>query len=364
MKPAVYVNGRFLSQPLTGVQRYSLELVKALDRLVCQAGSWNVLLPRDAREVQGLRCIRQRRVGRLRGHAWDQFELGVHSCEGILVSLCGSGPILHPRQVVAIHDAAVFANAGNFSSHFIAMHRLLQLSLSRTADVIVTVSEFSRSELARHLPAAASKLRVVLNAADHILDLPASRAILDAHGLSPGSYIFALGSKSANKNAKLAFQALSMVDEPGVRLVLAGVEAPRVLSAVQGPHDPRVLSLGRIGDAEVRALYENALCFVFPSFYEGFGIPPLEAMICGCPVIVSDIPALRETCGDAALYCDPHDPKSLANGIRAVANDPDLRNRLRGVGLARAQAFSWDRSAAALLDVIREVRDRGPLRPN
>jgi glycosyltransferase involved in cell wall biosynthesis len=129
-----------------------------------------------------------------------------------------------------------------------------------------------------------------------------------------------------------------------------------VFSSCAVDHDPGVVRLGRVSDGAVRALYENALCFAFPSLYEGFGIPSLEAMLCGCPVIASDIPALRETCGEAALYCDPHEPKSLARQIRALACDRDLRSKLRTLGLPRARGFSWNRSAELLLDTLREVR--------
>jgi glycosyltransferase involved in cell wall biosynthesis len=102
----------------------------------------------------------------------------------------------------------------------------------------------------------------------------------------------------------------------------------------------------------LRALYENAACFIFPSFYEGFGLPPLEAMHCGCPVIVSDRASLPEVCGDAAVYCDPDDPADIARQLRLVLTSSELRRELREAGFARARSFGWQRSAEQLNELL------------
>lgn len=112
------------------------------------------------------------------------------------------------------------------------------------------------------------------------------------------------------------------------------------------------MRLGYVSDASLRALYENALCFVLPSLYEGFGIPPVEAMLCGCPVIVSTAPALVETCADGALFCDPKSPAELAGRIVALADDDDLRSRMRARGLARARQFTWDDAADRIIGLL------------
>ena len=348
-----------MAQPLTGVQRFARQLVKAMDRKAFHssvAGDFRfiVLAPPDA-VLPDLRHVDVRTVGRLRGHVWDQLELPGYARNGMLLSLCGAGPVFHPRHVVAMHDAAVFTNPGNYSRRYRTFHRALAPALARSAKAIITVSRFSWQELIRHCPATQEKLKVVPNGADHVLAAASDATVLRSHGLARGRYVLALGSVSPNKNVAAAAAAIAELDDAGIRLVVAGGSSSSVFSACSIERGMRLTALGRVSDGAVRALYENALCFVFPSFYEGFGIPPLEAMLCGCPVIVSDIPALRETCGDAALYCDPHDPRSLAAQIRAVATDPDLRDRLRRLGLVRARGFSWERSASLLLDVIREV---------
>ena len=116
-------------------------------------------------------------------------------------------------------------------------------------------------------------------------------------------------------------------------------------------HESLVLA-GYVTDGELRALYERAACFVFPSFYEGFGIPPLEAMHCGCPVIVSDRASLPEVCGQAALYCNPDDPIDIAAKLRRVLTSHLLQEELREAGRARARQFSWGRAATQLEELL------------
>jgi glycosyltransferase involved in cell wall biosynthesis len=115
-----------------------------------------------------------------------------------------------------------------------------------------------------------------------------------------------------------------------------------------------MLHVGYVSDAQLKALYQHATCFVFPSFYEGFGIPPLEAMSCNCPVIASTAPAVCEVCGDAALYFDPREPRELASKLREVFGRPELRARMAAAGLKRASQYSWAESARLNLQYIEE----------
>ena len=112
---------------------------------------------------------------------------------------------------------------------------------------------------------------------------------------------------------------------------------------------------GYVTDGELRALYENAACFAFPSRYEGFGLPPLEAMACGCPVVVTRGGALAEVCGSAALYCDPDDPGTLVECIDRILDDSHLRAQMAADGRARAGEFTWSRAGSALLNLVDEA---------
>jgi glycosyltransferase involved in cell wall biosynthesis len=139
-------------------------------------------------------------------------------------------------------------------------------------------------------------------------------------------------------------------------LVLAGGANQRVFSGSPELTDPRYRSAGYVTDSELRALYEHAVCLVYPSLYEGFGLPPLEAMACGCPVITSRAASLPEVCGEAALYCDPRDPADIAQAMRRVLGSEELRRDLRQRGLERSSQFRWSGSGEAVLSVLEEVR--------
>ena len=170
----------------------------------------------------------------------------------------------------------------------------------------------------------------------------------------PGKYVFAFGSHDRSKNAALVEQAVALLPEPRPTLVVAGRATDAVFAAAAASKLLSTVHVGPVADGELRALYKNALCFVLPSFYEGFGIPALEAMACGCPVIAADAASLPEVCGSAALYCDPTSADDLAEQILALQSNSGRREEMRRRGHSRALKFSWDDSAARIFDLICE----------
>lgn len=356
----IYINGRYLSQRTTGQQRFSLELVSALDRWISThadamgSDKVTILAPKNASMPEGLQHIVARQVGVFCGHLWEQAELPLYSSDGVLLSLCGVGPLLHPNHVVAIHDVAPFANPVNFTTKFRVLYGALIPLLTRTASNVITVSEFSKSELVKYLGVPVRKQYVIPNGADHILRHVAKRDVLMANGLTPGKYIFALGSVSVNKNFSAIVEAFRILGDRNLMLAVGGGTNSSVFHNVKLAENENIVRLGYISDGELRALYENALCFVMPSLYEGFGIPPLEAMLCGCPVVVSTIPALLETCGSAALTCHPRNPLELAEHIALLAKNPALRAEMIERGLNRSRNFTWDSSGQRLVEVLRK----------
>jgi len=138
-------------------------------------------------------------------------------------------------------------------------------------------------------------------------------------------------------------------------VVLTGTTNSRIFRNAVPEVPSRVRHLGYVSDGELRALYEGAACFLYPSLYEGFGLPPLEAMACGCPVVVSRSGSLPEVCGDAALYCDPLDPADIARATSSVVGSPTLRSELASLGIQRAKHFTWEQTARNLMTVIEEV---------
>ncbi|MEN8259677.1 MAG: glycosyltransferase family 1 protein [Pseudomonadota bacterium] len=355
MRP-IFINGRFQSQPLSGVQRYASEIVFALDNLLAARGgerpTCTLLVPRDARNTLDLAVIEQKPVGRLRGHLWEQVDLPMHAAGGVLLSLAGTGPVAHQRHAVTIHDASVYANPGNFSFAFRAWYRTLLPLLGRSAARVFTVSEFSKSELARYCGIPKEKIRVTYNGTEHLLRGRWDDSFPKRQGLETGKYVLCVGADSPNKNVGLVVEALSRIDDAELVLVNVGANNSRVFKRGAGGCSVRLRSLGHVPDSVLRALYERALCVAFPSFYEGFGIPPLEAMVCGCPAVVARTSALPEVCGDAAMYCDPTDAGELAEHIRSLRQDPALRARLRASGIAHARKFTWRSGARDILNEL------------
>ena len=218
----------------------------------------------------------------------------------------------------------------------------------------MTVSHFSAGEAVECFRTPPERVRVTSEGWQHLLRIDADDALLERHGLRDRPYALAVSSPTPNKNFAAIAAALEALGDGAPCCVVAGAADAAVFRA-QGAAVGALRHVGYVSDAQLKSLYRHATCFIFPSFYEGFGIPPLEAMACGCPVIASTAPALREVCGDAALYFDPARPDELAAHLRAVFADATLRDRLRAAGLRRLERYSWQASAELNLAAIREV---------
>lgn len=354
----IAINGRFITQPVTGMQRYAHELLRELDYLLASlpVGSdpVEVLVPRNAGEYPPYKALLIKAVGRFTGQAWEQIELPLFCRGKLLFTPCGGAPVLHDCNVVTIPDAAVFATPNAYSWAYGSWYRWLHTRLGRTARRVITISEFSKSELIRWCDITPSKVSVTQLGCDHMAAQRRDWAVLEKHLLTSSSYVLAVSSRNPNKNFQGVVRAMGFLDGQPVRFVIAG----NLNAQVFGESDDlpaSVIEVGHVSDAQLCALYERAGCFVFPSFYEGFGLPPLEAMTCGCPVVAADIAVLRETCGDAALFCDPADASSIAERIAMVMAEGELRQTLIERGRIHSQNFRWAKTAAETWNILQTV---------
>ncbi len=355
--PTLYINGKFAAQPLTGVQRYARNLVSALDDRGTVAGySGTVLLCPANAEPPPLRSIGVRVVGRAGGslHRWEQTQLPVAARAGWLLNLAGSGPWLGAAQGAVIHDAAVFDRPGAYTTAFNTWYRALFRRRARRGDRLITVSRHARDRLAHWLAVPADRIAVVPNGSDHLDGIEADDAWLRDQGLLGRPFLLAIFSTNSNKNLPRLLQAYASLP-PGERVPLvlaggragAGFQAGAALSLPEG-----VLRLPSPPDAVLKAVYGQATALLLPSLYEGFGLPAVEAMRLGCPVLAAEAGALPEVCGDAALYVDPQSTASMVAGIRRMLAEPALRARLAAAGRAQAGRYTWAAAAQCLSQAI------------
>jgi glycosyltransferase involved in cell wall biosynthesis len=354
----ILVNGRFLGQRITGVQRFARELLKGMDALLFEDPelgellSLTVVTPTGTAPSLALSALKTREIGRFHGQLWEQLDLPRFAGGNRILNLCNTAPLAARDMIATIYDASVYAVPDAYSLPFRTWYRTLLPRVGRRARRIVTTSQFSRQELERYARIAAGRISVIAGSGEHILAVPADRGVLDRLRLQSRSYALAVSSFSRHKNVAGVAQAATMLAGRGFDVVLAGEGNPRIFSRTAPGSNGQLRIAGYVSDAELRALYENAACFVYPSFYEGFGLPPLEAMTCGCPVVVSRAASLPEVCGDAGVYCDPSNPADIARAMDQVMGNPSLQVELRRRSAERARTFSWRQSARSMLDLV------------
>jgi glycosyltransferase involved in cell wall biosynthesis len=355
------INGRFLSQPVTGVQRYAREIVGALDGLLAAGHPLGrgldiaVALPRAARCELPLQYIRVRSAGRGSGHAWEQLSLpGL--VDGGLVSLANTGPLAVGRQIVCIHDLNTYLAPDSYSWRFRLLYRGLLPVLGRRAARITTVSRFSAEAIASRGVAPAQRITVAPNGHEHGLAWHAQHSAASRAAAGPDT-VLVIGSPAPHKNVAMLLSLAPELAAHGLRLAVIGARDGKVFADVASSAmgAGNVLWLGRLGDGELAALLESCLCLAFPSWTEGFGLPPLEAMTRGCPVVVSDAASLPEVCADAALYAAPDDPPRWLAHMLELRRNPDLRAAMVARGHVAAARFSWRRSAEIYLELMADL---------
>ncbi|MHB1323612.1 MAG: glycosyltransferase family 4 protein [Coriobacteriia bacterium] len=263
-------------------------------------------------------------------------------------------PAAHPL-VVSIQDLTPLLIQGVMPSALRrAVYRASLARAARVADLVLTPSACSTSDVARMFPAAAPRTRTVPLAAD---DFTSGEVGELPEWVEGRRYVLSMGNTKPHKDLPTLLRAFDALADQSLLLVLAGTCPRGFVGSVLGgaPAAARVRFTGRADDATLRALYRSAALFVFPSRYEGFGLPPLEAMSLGAPVVVAEAGSLPEVVGEAALLVPPGDALSLAEAMQRVLTDESLAVEMRSRGLAQAAVFSWVRTARETADAYRAI---------
>ncbi len=345
----IVVNARFLTQDITGVQRFGIELSRRLkDRLEVKFVSpANVIHLDLADELEAVT------FGKTSSHVWEQTELPFYLKRlgsPLLLNFNSVGPIFYSNKIITIHDLSFVRNPEWFSKLYAYYYSTFTPLSARRSKAVLTVSEFSRSEIKRLLKFGDKRIEIIYNAVG--FEKPET-----TKPLIPGKYILTVSSLDPRKNIFALIKAFQKLNRKDIKLVIVGISNKIFNNAEELPDAENIIYWGKANDEDLASLYSNAEMFVFPSLYEGFGIPPLEAMKFGCPTIVSDTASLPEVCADASLYVQPQKIESIEKAITKLLKDNELRKALIQKGFENVKRFSWEKSTDRLTEIIKELRD-------
>ena len=369
----IIINGRFLLHRVTGVERYAREMVSALDELTAP-GQLEIAVPPEVNEIPEWKNITVRHVGGLHNRMWEHisFPAYVRQQRGIALNLCNVAPLPAPG-IVTIHDMKPIVHPEYYSEKFVLWYRLLFRNAFQRARMILTVSKFSAREIRRYYRIDPHRISITPEGWQQFERFGYDEYALERYGLEKGGYYFSMGSRdpaknlnwvieSARANPDMVYAISGNVNKDvfaspetdwgktasghGNRMDgAAGRESgnPEVGSERAPKQIPEnVRFLGYVRDEEAKTLMRDCKAFLFPSFYEGFGLPPLEALSAGCPcIVVSDIPVMHELFEDEAVYIDPYKVEEF------TCRKPDAEKILK--------KYSWKKSARKLLRILESV---------
>lgn len=340
------INARFLTQNITGVQRFAIEISKELKKLYGKRirfiAPHNILHHDLARELD------VEVIGINKGHLWEQIDLPLYlKSNGSLLLLClaNTAPLLYPNKIVTVYDLAFYHHPEWFSRSFSLVYNFLIPRILRNSKRVFTDSEFIRDEIHDVYLIDKDKIDVIYGA-------PAK--IFKFSDIAREPFTLAVGSIDPRKNLKPLIELFTQHAE--YRLVVVG-QQNRVFASMNLEDLPENISFtGYVSDEELGNLYNRATTFIYPSLYEGFGIPPLEAQACGCPVISSNAASLPEVGDDSVIYCDPYDREDITRKIKMVLDDENVQNELRQKGFENIKRFCWEQSAKKMMEAIERVK--------
>jgi len=355
------INGDFVTLQPQGVARYAREVTVALDELMSEEHPLThgldieILAPRppsQSLELKriGFRILPEFNKPRL-PQLWVQMQLPRH-VEGGLISFCNLGPVRVPRHIVCIHDLQTRLVPESYSLPFRLAHHLILPMLGRRAEYVTTVSGLSSNLLTQYKVVPAEKIVVTYNGADHASRWREDSGEVNFNFNRP--FALCIGRRESHKNIDLLLRLAEPLDRLGVDLVMVGSLEPAFLEQSGHAKAKNLHRVGRVSDNDLAALLSRALCFLLPSRMEGFGLPAVEAMVRGCPVVASTSPCLPEICDAAALLADPDDDDAWVAAVRDLLDNPELRIRLSCAGRNRAAAFSWRKIALTYLSLMQE----------
>jgi glycosyltransferase involved in cell wall biosynthesis len=350
----IYINARFLTQEMTGVQRFaeeiSLSLAKIRNDLVFLSPKG--ILRQDVADRLNVRVI-----GSNCGHLWEQYDLVKYLCsEGnpLLLNLTNTAPLFYKNKVVTHHDITYKRFPQSYSLKFRFFYNAFIPLIINGSHAVLTVSNFSRSEISKAYRFPLDKIHVIYNSVSNNFEKDNANA--SDYPAGRERYFLAVSSANYHKNFDRMLQAflLSKAINMGFTIKIIGSNNKNFNSLSTNFISDKIQYLGRVTDSELYEIYSQAYSFIFPSLYEGFGIPPLEAQACDCPVIASNAASIPEVLGNSVIYFSPFDIDEMKERINDLVENSDIGKELVIKGRCNITRFSWDQSAEKLSSLLDE----------
>ena len=345
----IIINARFLTQPITGVQRYAIELSKILKRkysdkikFVTHSGIIHKPLAEEL-EVEI--------IGINKSHLWEQVDLYLYLLQNgspLLFSFGYTGPLWYKNQIVSIHDMAFKYYKSTFSKGFVIAYNFLVPRIAEKCIHVFTVSESSKKEICKELDLDDAKVSVIYNGLTDVFKQKNGKRVNLSN--NKDRYILTVSSHHPRKNYKRLIEAFSEILDKSIKLYVIG----NIIEHFSNNIDMKevikkgtVRFLTNISDEELASYYQNAELFVFPSLYEGFGIPVIEAMSANLVCVLSDIPVFREIGDDSVIYVNPKDVNSIKDGI-----SKGLKLENKSIEYKKLKIFNWESSADKIIEML------------
>lgn len=352
----IYINARFLTQPLVGMPRYAYNIVKRFPfaRLITPDHPKPTYSSLPESQIHVL-------SHRLKSHLWEQFVLpDVIPKDAVLWTPAAIGPLRSSRHVLTIHDLSMIEHPEWYSQSYALWYRILLPSVAKRACKIITISSFSKERIIKTLKIPEQNIEVIYSGVDNMFHSQSRdefQQVIQEYNIK-NLYILAVGAIATRKNFSRLLEAWKFIANlrKDIWLVIVGEKGlPYFSISSTGNLPPRTIHLTGVNDEHLVCLYNGALAFVYPSLYEGFGLPVLEAMACGTPVVTSNNTSLPEVAGTNAILVDPYDIDSIIQGILQIIDSENLRKELSLKGLDWVRHFSWDETAVLTWKVLQEV---------
>lgn len=345
----IIVNARFLTQKVTGVQRFAIEICKILCRL--RPDQFIFVTPNNIFNHELAAELNAKIIGKNRGAVWEQVDLRIFlylNKNPLLINFCNTGVAFYKNQIVTIHDMSYKVNPLWFSRFFYLWYNFLIPNLAKNSSKILTVSNSSKGDILKYLKIKPEKINVVYNSSYLNTNNNFDR-------MEKEKYILTVASLDPRKNLNNLIAAFKIIDIE-IKLIIVGQKSGNFARDLKVDLlDKNVIIKGYQSDYELSSLIKYAEAFLYLSFYEGFGLPPVEAMDLGCPVLVSDIPAHKEVCGNAALYANPYSIEDIKSKIIEILTNDSIKLELKAAGKKNVQRFNWFNSAQNVLKIVDEL---------